>query len=71
MENIKVDREYIEIYPVNWQNITQKMVDQIFSARSFDFIKEISLYVHIPFCPAICPFCKFNITGYEPLIYQK
>jgi len=71
MKNIKVDREYIEIYPVNWQNITQKMVDQIFSTRSFNFIKEISLYVHIPFCPAICPFCKFNIAGYEPLIYQK
>ncbi|MGE4555048.1 MAG: radical SAM family heme chaperone HemW [Candidatus Paceibacterota bacterium] len=71
MENIKVDREYIEIYPVNWKKITQKMIDKIFSTRSFPFLKEISLYVHIPFCPAICPFCKFNISTYEPLIYQK
>ncbi|MGB9726710.1 MAG: radical SAM family heme chaperone HemW [Minisyncoccia bacterium] len=71
MKNIKVDREYIEIYPINWRNVSQKMVDKIFSSRSFDFIKEISIYVHIPFCPTICPFCKFNISKYEPLIYQK
>ncbi len=71
MKNIKVDREYIEIYPINWRNVNQKMVDKIFSSRSFDFIKEISIYVHIPFCPTICPFCKFNISKYEPLIYQK
>lgn len=68
---IKVDREYVEIYPINWRNINQKMVDKIFSTRSFGFLKEISLYVHIPFCPIICPFCKFNISKYEPLIYQK
>lgn len=71
MKDIKVDREYIEIYPVNWQNINQKMVDKIFSTRSFEFLKEISLYVHIPFCPVVCPFCKFNISKYEPLIYQR
>jgi oxygen-independent coproporphyrinogen-3 oxidase len=71
MKNIKVDREYIEIYPVNWQNVNQKMVDKIFSSRSFDFIKEISLYAHIPFCPTICPFCKFNVSKYESSIYQK
>ncbi len=71
MKNIKVDREYIEIYPVNWQNVNQEMVDKIFSSRSFDFIKEISLYVHIPFCPIICPFCKFNVSKYKPSIYQK
>lgn len=70
-KNIKVDREYIEIYPVNWQRISQKMVDQIFSTRSFNFIKEISLYIHIPFCLTICPFCKFNIARWEPLLYQK
>jgi len=39
MKNIKVDREYIEIYPVNWRNINKEMVDQMFSTRSFDFIK--------------------------------
>ena len=71
MKNIKVDREYIEIYPVNWRNINKEMVDQMFSTRSFDFIKEISLYVHIPFCPTICSFCKFNVSKYEPSIYQK
>lgn len=71
MKNIKVDREYIEIYPVNWRKVNQKMVDRIFSTRSFNFIKEISLYIHIPFCPTICPFCKFNITRWESLIYQK
>jgi len=71
MKNIKVDREYTEIYPVNWQNVNQKMVDKIFSSRSFDSIKEISLYIHIPFCPTICPFCKFNVSKYESSIYQK
>jgi len=71
MKNTKVDREYIEIYPVNWQNMGQKMVDEIFSSRSFDSITEISLYVHIPFCPTICSFCKFNTSKYELSIYQK
>ena len=71
MKNIKVNREYIEIYPINWQNINQKMVDEIFFSRSFDFIKEISLYVHIPFCPTICPFCKFNVSKYKSSIYQQ
>ncbi|MDD5638711.1 MAG: radical SAM family heme chaperone HemW [Candidatus Pacebacteria bacterium] len=71
IKDIKIDREYIEIYPVNWQNINQRMVNEIFSNRSFDFIKEISLYVHIPFCSTVCPFCKFNISKYEPSIYRK
>jgi len=57
MKSIKVDREYIEIYPINWQNLNQEMVDKIFSSRSFSFIKEISLYVHVPFCPTKISCC--------------
>ena len=70
MKSIKVDREYIEIYPINWQFLSQKTVNEIFSSRSFEGIREISLYVHIPFCPTICPFCKFNIAKYDFLIYK-
>lgn len=70
MKSIKVDREYIEIYPVNWGIILQRTVNKIFSTQSFNEIKDISLYVHIPFCPTICPFCKFNIAKYDSLIYK-
>ena len=63
MKSIKVDREYIEIYPVNWEIVSQNTVNKIFSTRSSDEIRDISLYVHIPFCPTICPFCKFNIDN--------
>jgi len=70
IKSIKVDREYIEIYPVNWEIISQNTVNNIFSTRSLDEIRNISLYVHIPFCPTICPFCKFNIAKYDFLIYK-
>ena len=67
MKSIQVDREYIEIYPINWEIISQNTVNKIFSVRSFDEIRNISLYVHIPFCPIICSFCKFNVAKYDLL----
>lgn len=66
-----VDREYVETYPVNWRELNQQDVNRIYSGRSKDAIKRLSLYIHVPFCPIICPFCKFNKTLYDKRLYEQ
>ncbi len=65
-----VDREYIEIYPVNWRTVDQEFVSDLFTSESHERLNEISIYVHVPFCPVLCPFCKFNICEYDNLLYK-
>jgi len=34
-------------------------------------IDEIGLYLHIPFCEQICPYCPYNKQKYDPLLADK
>ncbi|MCD6492918.1 MAG: hypothetical protein J7K36_03835, partial [Archaeoglobaceae archaeon] len=69
MNEITVDREYVEIYPLNWSEINNDFAQRIFRTKSFDQLKEISFYIHIPFCPIICPFCTFNKILFNERLY--
>jgi len=71
MNDFKVDREYVEIYPINWTEINHDFVQKMFRTRSFDKLKEISFYIHIPFCPVICPFCTFNKRLFNKKLYIR
>lgn len=66
-----IDREYVEIYPINWESVDNQMVKDIFTSRSKEGLKEMSLYFHIPFCQTLCPFCKFNIVEYDNSTYKE
>ena len=35
-------------------------------AEKFQDIKELGLYLHIPFCEQICPYCPYNKEIYTP-----
>jgi coproporphyrinogen III oxidase-like Fe-S oxidoreductase len=42
--------------------------------RKFEYINEFGLYLHIPFCKQICPYCPYNKEIYQPevaKIYTK
>ena len=71
MSEIIVDREYVEIYPVDWHDFTKIDVENIYNNISFEKIEEINIYLHIPFCPTICPFCSFNKTRYRKEFYNQ
>lgn len=66
-----IDREYVEIYPVNWKPVDEQTVKEIFASKSKEGIEELSLYFHIPFCQTLCPFCKFNIVEYDNPTYKE
>lgn len=34
--------------------------------RSFQDIDELGVYLHIPFCEQICPYCPYNKEIYDP-----
>lgn len=34
-------------------------------ARAFEGIDELGLYLHLPFCRKICPYCPYNKTLYQ------
>jgi len=34
-------------------------------ARAFEGIEELGLYLHLPFCRRICPYCPYNKTLYR------
>lgn len=38
---------------------------------SFDKIEETNLYIHIPFCKSICPYCPYNRVLYEEKLIGK
>lgn len=66
-----IEREYIEIYPVKWGPLDAGDVTRMMQTRSYDRIGEITLYLHIPFCPEICAFCGFNKRAFREDIYTK
>lgn len=67
---IKVDREYVEIYPLNWHPLSEESVHDIFAGQSHPLLRSLCVYVHIPFCTVICPFCAFNKRMYRADLYE-
>ncbi len=65
-----VDREYVEIYPLNWKWLSESSAKSIFRAVSFMGLPEVSVYIHIPFCPKICPFCTFYKRMFDKDLYH-
>lgn len=39
--------------------------------REFGDIEELGLYLHIPFCRQICPYCPYNKELYDPDVAAK
>jgi oxygen-independent coproporphyrinogen-3 oxidase len=39
--------------------------------RKFQDIGEFGLYLHIPFCKQICPYCPYNKEIYQPEVAEK
>lgn len=66
-----IEREYIEIYPVDWTPLDATTVANVFSTRSLDGLRELTLYLHIPFCPELCAFCGFNKTSFRETAYRE
>jgi len=67
----QVDREYVEVYPLRWESISKETRERILQTRSIAQLKDISIYIHIPFCPVICPFCTFNKRLFNNTLYHK
>ncbi|MBN1641386.1 MAG: radical SAM protein [Anaerolineae bacterium] len=38
---------------------------------SFRDVDELGLYLHIPFCRQICPYCPYNKEIYDPAVAQR
>lgn len=71
MSEITVDREYVETYPLNWRPVSLAHVGNILETTSHAGIKQVSLYVHVPFCPQICRFCGFNVVAFNRPQYDR
>lgn len=39
--------------------------------RHFQEIQELGLYLHIPFCDQICPYCPYNREIYDPSVARR
>ncbi len=39
--------------------------------KSFQNIEELGIYIHIPFCEQICPYCPYNKEIYDPDMARK
>jgi coproporphyrinogen III oxidase-like Fe-S oxidoreductase len=39
--------------------------------KKFQDINEFGLYLHIPFCKQICPYCPYNKEIYQPEVAEK
>lgn len=37
----------------------------------FEMAKECSLYLHIPYCPSICPYCDFNVVRASKVPWER
>jgi oxygen-independent coproporphyrinogen-3 oxidase len=42
-----------------------------FLERSFEGIEELGVYLHVPFCEQICPYCPYNKEIYHPDLAEK
>lgn len=71
MTKVAIEREFVETYPVNWGPLKQDNIDRIFSEKSFERLREVSLYIHMPFCPSVCEFCYFGKMPFNKSLYNK
>jgi len=39
--------------------------------KSFQKIEELGIYLHIPFCEQICPYCPYNKEIYDPDVAER
>jgi oxygen-independent coproporphyrinogen-3 oxidase len=39
--------------------------------KSFQDIEELGIYLHIPFCEQICPYCPYNKEIYDPDVARR
>ncbi len=42
-----------------------------FLEESFEDIEELGIYLHIPFCEQICPYCPYNKEIYHPDLAER
>lgn len=68
---MKVDREYVEIYPLKWRHLDESCTRRILTERSNDSIPNLCIYFHVPFCTVICPFCAFNKRLFRSDLYER
>ncbi len=47
------------------------MVMQTGAIEQPQALKELGLYLHVPFCKKPCPFCPYNRVQYEKSLYKK
>lgn len=71
MARTTIEREFVETYPVNWKPLKRDNIDKIFSKRSFERLREMSLYIHMPFCPLVCEFCYFGKRPFNKSLYER
>jgi len=51
------DCEYVTYYPVS---ISPLSADELWTNTQLTSREKLGIYIHVPFCSQICPFCNYN-----------